>query len=141
MDQAVPIAIIRAPRPAQLGVVGRLVAFGIAAACLTVLIIATRLTPSPTGIGSHTTLHLQRCRFELRTGIPCPTCGMTTSFAHFVRGQFLASFYVQPMGMLLALATTLIFWAGLYIALSGRPAHRLLRFIPMHYYLLPLFSM
>jgi hypothetical protein len=66
---------------------------------------------------------------------------MTTSFTYFVRGQLLASFYVQPMGMLLALSATFAFWAGLYIALTGRPAHRLLRFVPAQYYLLPIFTL
>jgi len=141
VDQALPIAILRAPRPARLGLLGRLVALTISVACLTILLIAARLAPSPTGIGSHTGLHFQRCQFEFRTGIPCPTCGMTTSFAHFVRGQFLASLYVQPMGMCLALLTTLTFWAALYIALTGRPSHRLFRFIPTHYYLLPIFTL
>ncbi len=56
---------------------------------------------------------------------------MTTSFSHFVRGNWLASFYVQPMGFLLAIITGGVFWAGLYIAVTGRPIHRLLRQLPM----------
>ena len=52
---------------------------------------------------------------------------MTTSFSWFVRGNWLASFYVQPMGFLLALASGALFWAGLFIAATGAPVHRLLR--------------
>ena len=63
---------------------------------------------------------------------------MTTSFAWFVRGNWLASFYVQPMGFVLAMLAVAIFWAGLYIAVSGRGIHRLLRFIPPRYYGVPL---
>jgi hypothetical protein len=63
---------------------------------------------------------------------------MTTSFAHFVRGQILASLWVQPMATVLALLTTMAFWTGLYITISGRPAHRLLNLIPPRYYLWPL---
>jgi hypothetical protein len=84
---------------------------------------------------------LEPCQFEFRTGVPCITCGMTTSFAHFARGQLLASFYVQPMGMVLALTTAVIFWTALYIALTGRPVHRITRFIPMKAWLLPLFTL
>ena len=40
---------------------------------------------------------------------------MTTSFAWFVRGNWLASFYVQPMGFVLALGTGALFWASLFI--------------------------
>ena len=101
-------------------------------------VFAAKLNPSSNGIGSHRQLGLQECQFEARTGIPCPTCGMTTSFAHFVRGQIVASLWVQPMGTVLALLTTMMFWAGLYIATTGRPAHRLFNFIPARYYLLPL---
>ena len=72
--------------------------------CLLVLVIASQLTPSPAGYGSHTgyPLRLQSCVFMDRTGLPCPSCGMTTSFCWFVRGNVAASVYVQPMGAVLA---------------------------------------
>jgi hypothetical protein len=104
----------------------RLLAMGIASACLAVLIVATTLTPSPTGVGSHRGMGLQNCQLLDRTGIPCPSCGMTTSFTWFVRGNLAASLYVQPMGMLAALACACCVWAGGYIAITGRPIHRLL---------------
>ena len=63
---------------------------------------------------------------------------MTTAFAHFVRGHFLASFYTQPMGAVLALLAVAAFWVALYIALTGKPAHRLVQQVPARYYLLPL---
>jgi len=55
---------------------------------------------------------------------------MTTSFAHFVRGELLASLYVQPMGFLLATSAAIVFWASAYIAWTGRPVHRLLKRLP-----------
>jgi hypothetical protein len=55
---------------------------------------------------------------------------MTTSFNHFVRGQWAKSAWSQPMGFALAAATCATFWASLYIAATGRPAHRLLRRLP-----------
>ncbi len=59
---------------------------------------------------------------------------MTTSYAWFARGNFLASFYVQPMGFLLALLTVVAFWMGLYVALTGRAVYRLLARGPSRYY-------
>jgi len=119
---------------------GRLLALLVSAACLAVLVTASQLPPSPTGIGTHTSLGLDECQFAQRTGIPCPTCGMTTSFAWFARGNLAASFYVQPMGGLLAALTAAAFWTGLYIALTGRAVHRLIRFLPGRYYVALLLS-
>jgi hypothetical protein len=36
------------------------------------------------------------CGMKQRTGLPCPTCGMTTSVLAFTRGDLLTAFYVQP---------------------------------------------
>lgn len=108
----------------------RLIALGLAAGCLGVLVVAAGLRPNPDGVGSHRGLGLQRCALLERTGVPCPSCGMTTSFTWFARGNVVASAYVQPMGMLLALAAACCVWAGLYVAVTGRPAHRLLLTLP-----------
>src|SRR5687768_14107082 len=102
MPAAVPAIYARIPAPARLGWMGRSCSAGIALACLAVLLIATSIRPNPRGVGTHQQLGLQACQFEERTGLPCPTCGMTTSFALVVRGQVWRSFYVQPMGMVLA---------------------------------------
>jgi hypothetical protein len=63
---------------------------------------------------------------------------MTTSFSHLAHGNLLASLYVQPMGAVLGLVTAATFWVSLYIALSGKPAHRLMRYVPARYYVAPL---
>jgi hypothetical protein len=42
------------------------------------------------------------------------------------------------MGTVLALLAAAAAWAGFYIALTGRPAHRLLRLLPARYTLFPL---
>lgn len=41
------------------------------------------------------------CGFERKYGLPCPTCGMTTSALMFVRGRVFEAFYVQPAGVML----------------------------------------
>lgn len=120
---------------------GRLIAAGVAGACLAVLVVAALLEPSRAGSGTHTGLGLNRCDFLARVDLPCPSCGMTTSFSWFVRGNVLASLYVQPMGAVLAMTCAITFWSALYIAISGRPAYRLLQRIPPKYYLVPLFTL
>jgi len=41
------------------------------------------------------------CGMKQRTGLPCPTCGMTTCVLAFTRGEVLRAFYVQPAGAFL----------------------------------------
>jgi hypothetical protein len=41
------------------------------------------------------------CGMKQRTGLPCPTCGMTTSVLAFARGDLITAFYVQPAGAFL----------------------------------------
>ena len=143
MDQALPIIYTRTAsgEPARLRVGARLLALGVSLACLALLALAARLSPNATGVGSHRALGLQSCHFLDSTGLPCPSCGMTTSFSWFARGNLLASLYVQPMGAAIAAITACCVWGGLYIALTGRPVYRLLRLIPGRYYLLPLLTL
>lgn len=59
------------------------------------------LTPSANGYGTHEQLGLPPCGFLMITGYPCPSCGLTTSFAHFAHGHILASLSAQPFGTFL----------------------------------------
>ena len=116
---------------------GRLIALLVAGVSLSLLIIAAALPPNPSGMGTHTGMHLPSCGFLETTGLPCPSCGMTTSFAWFARGNFLASLYVQPMGFALALSAGLAVWIGFYEAITAKPLHRLIGLIPHRYTLWP----
>ncbi|MFM8393028.1 MAG: DUF2752 domain-containing protein [Acidobacteriota bacterium] len=65
------------------------------------MLLARWLTPSPRGVGTHQQLGLPACPFLSMTGLPCPVCGMTTSLALAVRGEWRSSVEAQPFGLLL----------------------------------------
>jgi hypothetical protein len=127
VSASVPIIFTPSIEPQRLRLPARLMLLALSLASLGVLVLAHRLAPSPLGVGTHKQMGFQNCEFLQRTHLPCPTCGMTTSFSWFVRGNWVASFYVQPMGFLLALACAALFWACLHMAITGAPLHRLLR--------------
>ena len=66
-------------------------------------ILALSLTPDPRGFGTHQSLGLPPCTFRALCDIPCPSCGMTTSFAHIVRGDFAQALRANAGGVVLAL--------------------------------------
>lgn len=98
----------------------RLIAAGLLCACTGVLGLAAWLSPSARGFGTHQQLGLGPCGMILMTGLPCPTCGMTTAFAYAVRGRPLDAFLAQPTGLLLALATMAGAGAAFWTLLTGR---------------------
>jgi hypothetical protein len=74
----------------------------IAAGLIAVFGLAIWLKPDARGMGTHRQLGLPPCTFLLVTRLPCPSCGMTTSFSHLVRGQVVESLQANPIGTLLA---------------------------------------
>jgi hypothetical protein len=93
----------------------------ILAGCLAVLLVALYLKPDPRGYGTHQRLiGMGPCGMLVMTGLPCPTCGMTTAFAHTVRGQWGRAFWVQPLGFLLALGTIGLAPVALWSLVRGR---------------------
>ena len=76
--------------------------------------LAAMLDPDPRGFGTHQRLGLPECSFQMLFQRPCPGCGMTTSFAHFVRGDWWAAGRANLAGLLLALnCVGLIPWCWL----------------------------
>lgn len=55
---------------------------------LTLLLLAVWLQPHPNGFGTHQQLGLPPCTIQFWFDLPCPSCGGTTAFAHFVRGEW-----------------------------------------------------
>jgi len=72
----------------------------LAAGLAAFLALGLALTPDPAGHGTHTALGLPPCGMLVVTGHPCPTCGVTTSFALAARGRFAEAFITQPMGLI-----------------------------------------
>ena len=68
--------------------------------------LAVSKTPDPDGRGTHKKFGLPECGFLTMFNKPCPSCGMTTSFAHFVRGQWIDAGRANIGGLLLALVCT-----------------------------------
>ena len=69
------------------------------------LIVAACLSPSPQGFGTHQQLGLPECSIKMMFEMPCPSCGMTTSWSHMMRGQFISSCKANPGGALLAITS------------------------------------
>jgi len=122
MNQSAPTHTPRqrervSPLRATLG--DRIGAGVIALMCLAVLSIGAWLNPAADGHGTHTQLGLRPCLWAATLDKPCPTCGMTTSFAHAEEGSWIQSAKTQPMGMVLVLMTATVFWGASVQAISG----------------------
>lgn len=92
----------------------------VAATCATVLVVAVVLEPSTTGMGTHQALGLPPCGFAYSTGLPCPTCGMTTSFALTMRGRLYSAIVAQPAGFVLCVLSGIVAFYGACVAVRGR---------------------
>ena len=97
----------------------RIAAGLVAIITIAVLTTAAWLTPNPDGHATHTQLGMNKCTWVVWFDKPCPTCGMTTSFSHAGEGSWTTATLRQPMGALLALLTTMIFWGATHQALTG----------------------
>ena len=83
------------------------------------LSVAAYLTPDRHGHGTHRQLGLPSCGFLLTTGIPCVSCGYTTSFALASDGQVWQSAVNQPAGAVLALLTAMAALISAYALVVG----------------------
>lgn len=76
---------------------------GALVACLVVLGLAKSLDPDARGIGTHEQLGLPPCGIVEMFGVPCPSCGYTTTFALAADGHVGAAIVNQPFGFLVFL--------------------------------------
>src|SRR5947209_922408 len=80
---------------------------GIALGLVGIFGLAAWLNPyeedgQPRTMETHVQLGLPPCTFRVITGVPCPSCGMTTSFALLVRGDVKNSLRANAAGTVLA---------------------------------------
>lgn len=90
-----------------------------------VLFIARLLQPSPLGVGTHEQIGLPPCPFLHLTGLPCPSCGLTTSFAHAARLHFYEALITQPFGLIIFCFTVLSIPLSIYFIHRRIPWSRL----------------
>lgn len=82
--------------------------------------LAATLTPDPRGFGTHQSLGLPPCSFRLLFGIHCPSCGGTTAFAHFMRGEWWSAFNSNMSAFGLALVCAISIPWGIASVIRGR---------------------
>jgi hypothetical protein len=117
----IPVALASSRRSAEQwsARARRLVGLGVCAACSAVLALAAWITPAPAGHGSHEQLGLPPCGWIAIGDLPCPTCGMTTAFAHAADGHVLAALRVQPLGGLLAVCMAVAWLISIHVVITG----------------------
>ena len=81
----------------------RLLVAALGLGLLATLALAGFLEPDRRGHGTHEQLGLPPCTVYLLFGRRCPTCGMSTSWAHSVRGQLVGAVRANAGGTLLGL--------------------------------------
>jgi hypothetical protein len=80
-----------------------------------VLAVALWLKPAACGYGTHTQLGLPPCNFLMVTHLPCPSCGLTTSFAYAIRWQFWKAFMANPFGLFAFFGTVALIPASILL--------------------------
>ena len=104
-----------------------LLAFGLSVP----LAVATRLEPDSRGHGTHQQLGFPPCTFWVVFGRRCPLCGMTTAWAHLLRGNPRGAIAANAGGTLLCLLTiAAVPWLAVATA-AGRWLGRAPGFVPL----------
>lgn len=66
-----------------------------------VVLLSTWLRPDHRGFGTHQQLGMPPCSFEAVTHVPCPGCGLTTSFTNMAHLHVADAFRAHLMGPML----------------------------------------
>lgn len=88
---------------------------------LLVLLVAAWLKPDIHGYGTHTQLGLPPCETSWLLGVKrCPSCGLTTGFAHLVRGQVMEAEKSNPLSGILFFSMLVCAGCAAHGAWTGR---------------------
>jgi len=101
------------------GFISRLVFLLVALVPAAVFYIALNLRPNPLGHSTHTQLGLPPCGFLELTGMRCPGCGLTTSFSHMVRFEFVEAALANPFGIPLFIFSAMCIPVSLVAVVRG----------------------
>jgi hypothetical protein len=99
---------------------------GVALGLIAVFSVAIWLNPydedgAPLRMATHRQMGLPPCTFLSTTGMPCPSCGMTTSFSLLMRGDVVNSLRANAVGTLLAVFCLMLIPWCLVSAVWKRP--------------------
>ena len=126
-DELAPPELVKKKWPAteRRGILIRFAALLCLATPLSLLVVARLLSPSQQGLGTHQQLGLPPCSMRVMFGIRCPGCGMTTSWSHFTRGQWMQSLQSNVGGFLFAIVALIVIWLSARTLNSGQlPSYR-----------------
>ena len=82
--------------------------------------LAASVDPDPRGFGTHQQLGLPPCTFQDQFKLPCPSCGMTTSWSLATRGEVLEAARINCGGLALAIIALAYLPASCYFIWRGR---------------------
>ncbi len=95
--------------------------------CSAAIAVSVYLIPDARGHGTHEELGFPPCAMAELWGVPCPTCGVTTSFAHMARLEVGRAALVQPVGVIgfaLAAGGVAVMAVSLSLGFSWAPVLR-----------------
>lgn len=107
------------PAAPKVGWLLRSICAGIAITLIALWGLAANLVPSTSGMGTHQQLGLPPCSARVLYGVPCPACGMTTSWAFLTRGEFLAACQANIGGVAFGLLTVGLIPVTAWTAVRG----------------------
>ncbi|MGE0758889.1 MAG: DUF2752 domain-containing protein, partial [Pirellulaceae bacterium] len=116
----------REPYPThRLSLVARIGLAGCGLTLAGLLFVAGSLQPDVRRWGTHQQLGLPPCSIQTWYRVRCPSCGMTTAWAHVMRGQWPAALRANVGGTVLAVTAALACpwclgaaWRGRWLAVQ-----------------------
>ena len=106
--------------------------FAVLGVSVLALLLCFLVGPDPEGVGTHCRLGLPRCGYLASHGIPCPTCGATTSVSLLTRGRPLSALRANLGGFVVGCALALSIPFSLISVLLGRQWMVHLRKVSLH---------
>ena len=101
-DEPLPVSVVRPPLHVWVRIGLVVIALGLVGLFTIALILDPYKDGKVWTQETHTQLGFPPCTFKVVTRVPCPSCGMSTSFALLIRGDVWNSLQANAAGTLLA---------------------------------------